>query len=163
MPFSFCRSSYTLSESLPIRKSLLIPTLGNITSIELYLVKMEPKDKKLTSFDGTGYVVEFIKKVSLHSALKGYDGKKQAQNLAGRFSGPAFEVYLRMSDDDQKDFSKIEKELLTEFRRSEQDREELIVELQNRQGQPDGPTDSSNWPTRPFLMMSEKPSQRNIL
>ena len=39
---------------------------------------MDAKDKKLTSFDGTGSVVEFVKKVNLHSALKGYDGEKKA-------------------------------------------------------------------------------------
>ena len=116
------------------------PTLGNITSTESYLVKMDPKDNNLTPFDGTGNVVEFVKKVSLHSALKGYDVEKQAQNLASRLSGPAFEVYLRMSDADQKDVSKIEKELLTEFKRGEQDREEAIAELQNRRRQRDEPT-----------------------
>ena len=80
--------------SLPFRKSPLIPTLGNITSTESNLIKMDPKDKKLTSFDGTGNVVEFAKKVNLHSVLKGYDGEKKAQNLASRLPGPAFEVYL---------------------------------------------------------------------
>ena len=64
------------------------PTLGNITSTESNLVKMDPKDKKLTSFDGTGNVVEFVKKVSLHSALKGYDVEKQAQNFGQPFVWP---------------------------------------------------------------------------
>ena len=78
--FLFCRSSNNVRlacVSLPIRKSPLIPTLGNITSTESNLIKMDPKDKKLTSFDGTGNVVEFVKKVNLHSALKGYDGEKR--------------------------------------------------------------------------------------
>ena len=55
----------------------MIHTLGNITSTE-YSSKMETKDKKLTSFDGKGNVVEFVKKVSLHSALKGYDHEMKA-------------------------------------------------------------------------------------
>ena len=117
----------------------LIHTLGNITSTE-YTSKMESKDKKLTNFDGKGNVVEFVKKVSLHSALKGYDGEKKAQNLASRLSGPAFEVYLRMTDDDQKDDTKIEAELLKEFKRGKQDREEAIAELQNRRRRPDEST-----------------------
>ena len=80
---------------------------------------MDSKDKKLTSFDGTGNVVEFVKKVSLHSSLKGYDREKKAQNLASGLSGPAFEVYLRMSDEDQKDDTKIQAELLKEFKRGQ--------------------------------------------
>ena len=117
----------------------LIHTFGNITSTESSS-RMESKDKKLTNFDGKGNVVEFVKKVSLHSALKGYDGEKKAQNLASRLSGPAFEVYLRMTDDDQKDDTKIEAELLKEFKRGKQDREEAIAELQNRRRRPDEST-----------------------
>ena len=101
---------------------------------------MDAKDKKLTTFDGKGNVVEFVKKVSLHSSLKGYDGEKKAQNLASRLSGPAFEVYLRMTDEDQKDDTKIEAELLKEFKRGKQDREEAIAELQNRKRHPDEST-----------------------
>ena len=87
-----------------------------------------------------GNVVEFLKKMELHSALKGYDGEKKAQNLASRLAGPAFDVYLRLSEGDQKDVDKISTELLKEFKRGQQDREEAIAELQNRRRMPNEPT-----------------------
>ena len=98
---------------------------------------MDSNDKKHMNFNGTGNVEEFVKKVELHSSLKGYDAVKQAQNLAGRLSGPVFDVYLRLSADDQKDPSKIKEELFKEFKRGQQDREEAISELQCRRRLPD--------------------------
>ena len=100
---------------------------------------MDSNDKKPMNFNGTGNVEEFVKKVELPSSLKGYDAVKQAQNLAGRLSGPAFDVYLRLSADDQKDPSKIKEELFKEFKRGQQDREEAISELQCRRRLPDEP------------------------
>ena len=45
-----------------------------------------------------------------------------------------------MTDEDQKDDTKIEAELLKEFKRGKQDREEAIAELQNRKRHPDEST-----------------------
>ena len=53
---------------------------------------MEGKNKMFT---GEGDVKEFITKVELNSALKGYTDEKCAQNLAARLEGPAFDVYLQ--------------------------------------------------------------------
>ena len=109
------------------------------------------------NFNGTGNVEEFVKKVELHSSLKGYDAVKQTQNLAGRLSGPAFDVYLRLSADDQKDPSKIKEELLKEFKRGQQDREEAISELQCRRRFPGEPAQTFTYKLiQLFIRMSTR-------
>ena len=90
---------------------------------------MEAKSK---SYDGTEDVKVFLEKVSLSSALKGYEAEKAAQNLASRLEGRAFDVYMRLSADDKKDVKKIELELLNEFEKGKQNRETAIQELSNR-------------------------------
>ena len=89
-------------------------------------------DTKIKSFDGTGDVKVFLEKVSLHSALKSYDGEKAAQNLASKLDGRAFDVYMRLSAADKKKADKISTELLREFEKGNQDREAAIFELNNR-------------------------------
>ena len=88
-------------------------------------------ESKIKSFDGNGDVKVFIEKVCIHSLLKGYENEKAPQNLAGRLEGRAFDVYIRLSDADKKDFSKIKAELLKEFERGNQDREVAIHKLSN--------------------------------
>ena len=63
-------------------------------------------EAKLQNFDGSGDVNIFIEKISLRSALKGFEGEKAVQNLACRLEGRAFDVYLRLSEADKKDPSK---------------------------------------------------------
>lgn len=89
-------------------------------------------DGKIKVFNGIGDVKEFITKVELHSALKGYSEEKCAQNLASRLEGPAFDIYLRLSDGDRKKVSKIKEELLKEFERGQLNREEALFTLSNR-------------------------------
>ncbi len=55
-----------------------------------------------------------------------------AYNLASRLEGRAFDVYLRLSETDKKDPSKINSELLKEFERGNEDRELAIHELNSR-------------------------------
>ena len=74
----------------------------------------------------------FIEKVYLHSSLKGYENEKAAQNLASRLEGRAFDVYMRLSDQEKSDVSAIKAELLREFERGNQDRKVAIIELSNR-------------------------------
>ena len=93
-------------------------------------------ESTIKSFDGNGDVKVFIEKVCIHSSLKGYENEKAAQNLAGRLEGRAFDVYMRLSDADKKEFSKIKAELLKEFERGNQDREVAIHELNNRNRKP---------------------------
>jgi hypothetical protein len=95
---------------------------------------------KIKSFNGTGNVVEFLKKVELHSKLKGYADEKLAQNLASRLTGPAFDVYMRLSDAEKNNNETIATELLKEFKPGQQDREEAIVQLQKRCRQVEEPT-----------------------
>ncbi len=89
-------------------------------------------ESKIKSFDRNGDVKVFIEKLSIHSSLKGYENEKAAQNLASRLEGRAFDVYMRLSDADKKEFSKIKAEVLKEFERGNQDREVAIHELSTR-------------------------------
>jgi len=59
-------------------------------------------ESKVRHFDGNGDVRVFLEKVSLHSALKEYDGEKAAQDLASKLEGRAFDVYMRLADADKK-------------------------------------------------------------
>ena len=94
-------------------------------------------ETKVQSFDGSGNVKIFIEKISLRSALKGFEGEKAAQNLASRLEGRAFDVYLRLSAADKKDPEKIKDELMREFELGNQDREIAIQELASRTRQHD--------------------------
>ena len=78
-------------------------------------------EEKLQNFDGSGDVNIFIEKISLRSALKGFEGEKAAQNLACRLEGRAFDVYLRLLEAEKKDPSKIQEELKREFEKGNQD------------------------------------------
>ena len=92
---------------------------------------MDTKKVKL-NFDGKGEVKVFITEVELEAAIKGYTEEKLAQFLASKLSGPAFEVYLRLTDDQKKVFESIKEELLKEFERGQLDREEAIATLNDR-------------------------------
>lgn len=87
---------------------------------------------KVKCFDGTGDVQVFITRVKLVAAIKGYEGEKKAQFLASLLMPPAFDVYMRLSDDDKKDPEKIEEGLLKEFQRGQLNREEAIHILNDR-------------------------------
>ena len=94
-------------------------------------------ESKVRHFVGNGDVRVFLEKVSLHSALKGYDGEKTAQDLASKLEGRAFDIYMRLADTDKKDASKIKNELLKEFQVGSQDREVAIHELATRHRKPE--------------------------
>ena len=94
-------------------------------------------ESKIKSFDGSADVKVFLEKITLHSSLKGYQDQKAAQNLASRLEGRAFDVYMRLSEEDKKDVEKIKGELLKEFEKGNQDRETAIHELNNRKRKPD--------------------------
>ena len=89
-------------------------------------------DSKIKSFDGTGNVKVFLEKFSIHSSLKGYENEKCAQNIASRLEARAFDVYMRLGNEDKKNPDKVKEELLKEFERGKQDRELAIHELSNR-------------------------------
>ena len=92
-------------------------------------------ESKVKCINGTGDVTAFIAKISIHSSLKIYEGEKAAQNLASRYEGRAFDVYMRMCTEYRKVASKITDELLKEFERGKQDRELAIYELNIRKQQ----------------------------
>ena len=89
--------------------------------------------KKLLIFDGTQNVKEFITKCQLECSVKGYENEKKADFLGCRLVGPAFDCYMRLSDEDKKDFNAIRDELYQEFEKGNLDRAEAITVLNNRQ------------------------------
>ena len=78
-------------------------------------------------FNGKGDVDAFIAKVELCNKLKKYEGGEAAALLASRLEEPAaFNVCLRLSSDDKKDFTKLKDELLKQFQTGNRDREEAL-------------------------------------
>ena len=67
--------------------------------------------------------------------LKGYTGEKSARALASKLEVPAFNVSMRLADDDRKDPAKVKKELLKEFECGKINREEALNELSKRKRQ----------------------------
>ena len=88
-------------------------------------------------YDGKSDVKVFLTRLSLVASIKGYDGEKKAQFLASALLPPALDVYMRLSADDQKDYTKIEEALLKEFQKGQLNREEAIHVLGNRVQQED--------------------------
>ena len=89
-------------------------------------------ESKIKSYDGSGEVKVFLEKISLHSALKGFEGEKAALYLASKLEGRAFDIYRRLSPEEKKNEGKIRAELLKEFERGHQDREQAIYALESR-------------------------------
>ena len=92
---------------------------------------------KCTEFEGKGDVNTFLTKVELVASIKGHTDEKKAQFVASKLSGPAFDVYMRLSDGDKKDFTKIKEQLKKEFERGQLNREEAIHILGSRLRKPD--------------------------
>ena len=84
------------------------------------------------TFNGDSNVKEFITRVELLSALNGYSGEKSAQYLASKLEGPAFDVYLRLGEEDRKNVTRLQQELLVEFEKGHANREEALFTLSNR-------------------------------
>ena len=93
---------------------------------------MESSKKIKVTFDGKTDVKNFLTKVELESSLKDYADEKKANFLASRLVGPAFDVYMRLSDEKKKSFDEIKAELKKEFERGQLNREEALSVLQNR-------------------------------
>ena len=68
-------------------------------------------ESKIKNCDESEEVKMFLEKISLHSAMKGYDGQKAAQYLASKLEGRAFDICMRLSSEDKKDEEKIKAEL----------------------------------------------------
>ena len=60
-------------------------------------------------FNGKGEVDAFIAKIELYNKLKKYEGEEEeaAALLPSRLEEPAFNVCLRLSSDEKKDFTKL--------------------------------------------------------
>ena len=92
---------------------------------------------KCAEFDGKSDVNIFLTKVELVASIKGHADEKKAQFVASKLSGPAFDVYMRLSNDDKKDFEKIKEQLKKEFERGQLNREEAIHVLSSRHRKPE--------------------------
>ena len=57
---------------------------------------------KIEIFNGSGNINTFIEKVNIYAAFKGHEGEKEAQLIASYLDGAAFDVYLRLSSDEEK-------------------------------------------------------------
>ena len=78
---------------------------------------MDKHIKKLDVFTGEGDVQEFVTRIRLLGVMKVYAEEKLAYCLAEKLRGPAFQVFMRMSVEDQKDFDHLKEELYKEFKR----------------------------------------------
>jgi len=92
---------------------------------------------KCDKFNDTTDVKVFLTKVEIVASIKGYEGEKKAQFLTSKLLEPAFDIYMRLSDDDRKSFARIKEELLKEFEKGQLNREEAIHLLSSRQRQPE--------------------------
>ena len=54
-------------------------------------------------YDGSTDVRKFVERVELEASLKNHADEKKAQYIASKLVGHAMDVYLRISDADQKD------------------------------------------------------------
>ena len=82
--------------------------------------------KNINIFNGRGDVNSFIVKTELYNKLKKLEGEDAAILFASRLEEPAFNVYLRMSDDDKKDIEKIKGELRKQYETGNRDCEEAL-------------------------------------
>ena len=98
---------------------------------------MDMDSNKVKLYDGKSDVKVFLTRAGLVAAVKGHDGEKKAQFLASKLLPPALDVYMRLSEDDKKDYSKIEEALLKEFQKGQLNREEAIHLLSQRIQQTD--------------------------
>ena len=97
---------------------------------------MDKNSKKMDVFNGEGDVQEFVTRIHFLGMMKGYVDEKLAYCLAEKLRGPAFQVFMRMSEADQKDFTKLKEELYKEFKREQRNRDMAISELRNRKRLP---------------------------
>ena len=93
---------------------------------------MSTSTKKNEVFDGQGDVVEFVSRVEIHGKMKGYTEEKLAYCLAEKLRDAAFNVFLRMEEEDKKDFEKVKAALYKEFKKEERNREEAVAQLSRR-------------------------------
>ena len=87
---------------------------------------MASSSKNVTMFNGKGDVNSFIVKTDLYIKLKKLEDEDAAMLLASRLEEPAFNVYLRMSDDDKKNIETIKTELRKQCETGNRDWEEAL-------------------------------------
>ena len=87
---------------------------------------MASSSKNVTMFNGKGDANSFIVKTELYIKLKKLEDEDAPMLLASRLEEPAFNVYLRMSDDDKKNIETIKTELRKQYETGNRDREEAL-------------------------------------
>ena len=70
---------------------------------------------------------QFLQKVEVHVALKGYDTEeKKAQCLASKLNGAAFEVYMCLSTEERKVYATLQEALRKELKKDTCNREAAL-------------------------------------
>ena len=110
-------------------------TLGYICITDINMADTDKKFKHCY-YDGVSNVKKSVVRVELEASLKNHVDEKKAQFLASKLIGPAMEVYLRLPDEDKKNFDKIKEELYKEFLKGQLDREEAITVLGSKVREP---------------------------
>ena len=70
-----------------------------------------------TAFGGSGDLLAFLDRINIWKELKNFQGQKKALALASRLEGPAFDNYLRLSEDEKNSVDAFVKSLEREFLR----------------------------------------------
>ena len=83
-------------------------------------------------FDGTGNLLSFLDRITVWTALKGFEGEKKALALASRLEGAAFENYRRLDSEEKQDFDVIVVSLKKELLGGAIDRRLAVDELRDR-------------------------------
>ena len=109
---------------------------------------------KCTDYEGKSDINVFLTKVELVASCKGHTDEKKAQFVASKLSGPAFDVYMRLSDNDKKDFTKIKEQLKKEFERGQLNREEAIHILSSRQRKPEESPETFAYKIRELIKLA---------
>ena len=59
------------------------------------------KLNKLKCFDGTWDIKRFITRIHFEASLKEYEDEKKAQYIGNKLLGPALDVYMRLTDEEE--------------------------------------------------------------
>ena len=85
-------------------------------------------------FDGTGNLLSFLDRITVWTALEGFEGERKALALASRLEGAVFENYRRLNSEEKQDFDVIVVSLKKEFLGGAIDRRLAVEELRGKNG-----------------------------
>ena len=99
----------------PIERISSSTALGHIS--QHYKIAASASKSKCADYDGKGDINVFLPKVELVTAIKGHTNERKAQFVASKLPGPAFDVYMRLTEDDKREtFNGFKEHLKKKFR-----------------------------------------------